>query len=584
MKLQRRIAFHFSLQFIVLLILVFFLFVFLLILVANLITKDELNTNTADGIVEAIPTVAVFEEGTVKLDRKWSDLLAENDMWVQIINNDGHVIYSDHAPKTLPTSYTVNELLFIEETREIEHYPVRTYYDSWYYGKHYYLFGFQHNDKELLKEWFTKFGQDGKVAENALPALKAELQKLDGYLQIFEKGESVQLIGKQEDQKLNPLELMGRIYEPGKHSTHVKVYNDSATGVSWVLHLPGKEGQKPVWLFSDQDMQILIISILVSLLVTILISVWNGYRYGRPLILFVNWLERMEKQQYHEVLTEKEKKRLFKKKGKTKYRYRLYQEVFQSFYRMAEKLNQAEVDRNRLEQTREEWMAGISHDLRTPLSTIQGYGHMLESNKYEFSAQELEEIGKVIRDKGDYILQLVNDFSLVFQLKNSGIHLEKQKIELNQYVKKTTRKFKEDLTLARFSLNFIGTGRELFIKLDPKWFTRVLDNLIYNAIKHNPPHTHVTVRILSDNEMVRIQVNDDGKGMDEEFVENLFDRYYRGTNTNDKKDGLGLGMSIAKGIVELHGGDIQVESSVGKGTKMTILLAKESSLNGANNG
>ncbi|GIN59229.1 two-component sensor histidine kinase [Lederbergia ruris] len=572
MKLQRRIAFHFSIQFIVLLISVFLLFIFLLILVANLITRDELNTNTADGLVEAIPTVAMIEHDKVTLDHKWSKLLAENDMWMQIINKDGRVIFSDHAPASLPTSYTINQLLFIEETWEIDDYPVRTYYDSWLYGKYYYVFGFQHNDKEMLGEWFTTYSHEGKVEEKALPALEAQLEEMDSYLQIFDHGELVQSIGEGQENKASPLELIGRIYEPGKHSTQVKVYNDPATEVSWVLHVPGREAQKPVWLFSDHDMQILIVSILVSLLVAILFSVWNGYRYGRPLILFVNWLERMENQRYDEVLTEKEKKRLFKKKGKTKYRYRLYQEVFQSFYRMAEKLNKAEVERTRLEQSREEWMAGISHDLRTPLSTIQGYGHMLESNKYEFSAQELEEIGKVIRNKGDYMLQLVNDFSLVFQLKNSAITLEKQTLEINRYIRKIVSKFKEDRTLTDFSIRFFGTDQALYMDLDPKWFTRVLDNLIYNAIKHNPPHTNVVIKILLDQEMVRIQVEDDGQGMDEAFIQNLFDRYYRGTNTNEKEDGHGLGMSIAKAIVDLHGGDIDVESTIGKGTKMSILL------------
>lgn len=572
MKLQRRLAFHFSIQFIVLFISVFLLFVFLLILVANLMTQDELNTNTADGLVEAIPTVAVIEKDTVKLDQKWSALLADNDMWMQIINRDGHVIYSTHTPDSLPTSYTINELFLMEETREIDHYPIRTNYDSWLYGKHYYVFGFQHNDKEMLGEWFATYSHKGMVQEKALPALESELQEMDSYLQIFDDGKLVQTIGEGEEQSWNALELIGRIYEPGKHPTQVKVYNDPDSNISWVLHVPSKEAEKPVWLFSDQEAQILIISIVVSLLVTIFFSAWNGYRYGRPLILFVNWLERMENQRYDEVLTEKEKKRLFKKKGKTKYRYRLYQEVFHSFYRMAEKLNQAEVERERLEQSREEWMAGISHDLRTPLSTIQGYGHMLESNKYDFSRQELEEIGKVIRNKGDYMLQLVNDFSLVFQLKNSVIHLEKQELELNQYVKKITAKFKADLTLAHFSMEFVGTEQALYIKLDPKWFTRVLDNLIHNAIKHNPPHTKVVVRIVAEQEMARIQIEDNGKGMDEDFVQNLFDRYYRGTNTSEKEDGLGLGMSIAKAIVELHGGEIDVESSVGKGTRMAICL------------
>src|SRR5690625_5459211 len=91
---------------------------------------------------------------------------------------------------------------------------------------------------------------------------------------------------------------------------------------------------------------------------------------------------------------------------------------------MAQQLAAAERDREQLEKTREEWMSGISHDLRTPISSIQGYGHMLESNKYDFSQNELQGSGKVIREKSDYMVGLVEDFALVFKLKNSSVAVD----------------------------------------------------------------------------------------------------------------------------------------------------------------
>ncbi|MEK1833176.1 histidine kinase dimerization/phospho-acceptor domain-containing protein [Priestia megaterium] len=118
------------------------------------------------------------------------------------------------------------------------------------------------------------------------------------------------------------------------------------------------------------------------LLATISISIWNAFRYGGPLLLFTSWLGRMGSGNYSEVLTEKERKRVFRKNGKVRFQYRLYSEVITAFYEMAEQLSLAEKERKQLESTREEWMTGISHDLRTPLSTIQGYGHMLESGHY----------------------------------------------------------------------------------------------------------------------------------------------------------------------------------------------------------
>ncbi|MGO4376574.1 histidine kinase dimerization/phospho-acceptor domain-containing protein, partial [Paenibacillus sp. MCAF20] len=121
--------------------------------------------------------------------------------------------------------------------------------------------------------------------------------------------------------------------------------------------------------------------------------------------------------QYEEVLTDRDRRRVFRKNGKLRMRYRLYKEVIRSFYRMAEKLAQTEKDRAELEKTREEWMSGISHDLRTPLATIHGYGYILESPSSDWNQEELHEMGRMIREKGDYMLELVADFSHVYQLK-----------------------------------------------------------------------------------------------------------------------------------------------------------------------
>ncbi|WP_233455243.1 sensor histidine kinase [Paenibacillus elgii] len=100
----------------------------------------------------------------------------------------------------------------------------------------------------------------------------------------------------------------------------------------------------------------------------------------------------------------------------------------------------------------------------------------------------------------------------------------------------------------------------------------MLDNLISNAVKHNPSGTLITVRTGSEGAEAWIAVEDNGSGMDEETVRNLFDRYYRGTNTEEKTDGAGLGMSIAKAIATAHQGRIEVQSRVGEGTVVLVRL------------
>src|SRR5690625_2137501 len=105
---------------------------------------------------------------------------------------------------------------------------------------------------------------------------------------------------------------------------------------------------------------------------------------------------------------------------------------------------------------------------------------MLESDKYSFTNSELQEIGKVIREKSDYMVGLVDDFSLVFKLKNSAITLQKTSVELNKFVRKTVAKFQRDLTMKDYSF-VLEPSNDTYVFIDPKWFERVLDNLLFTA-------------------------------------------------------------------------------------------------------
>jgi signal transduction histidine kinase len=99
---------------------------------------------------------------------------------------------------------------------------------------------------------------------------------------------------------------------------------------------------------------------------------------------------------------------------------------------------------------------------------------------------------------------------------------------------------------------------------------RALDNLIFNALIHNSENAKVHITLMANNS-ITIKIDDNGKGMDSAELDSLFERYYRGTNTT-RTEGTGLGMAIAKQIVELHGGSILVESELGKGTCVTVDL------------
>lgn len=342
--------------------------------------------------------------------------------------------------------------------------------------------------------------------------------------------------------------------------------------MTWIVYTPHAAGlplKHPV--LENATPRLIWIAVLI-LILALSISIWHGYRYGRPLILFAGWFEQMGQGQYDEVLTAKDKRKVFRRNGTMRTRNRLYQEVIQAFYQMTHQLAQIERDRKRLEKEQAEWMSGISHDLRTPLATIQGYGYMLEKLPEQWSQEEMRIMGATIREKGDYMLELISDFSLIHQLKQSDSIMVRRDIDLAELVRCSVLKYVNDATMSEYLFHYTGEEDSPLIQGDVTWLQRLMDNLLSNAVKHNPPGTTITVNLIRVNGQACIRVLDNGNGMDEETLHHLFNRYYRGTNTEESTDGSGLGMSIAKTIVEAHGGEIKVQSKIGQGTEFEILL------------
>ena len=574
MKLRGRISFHFLIQFVILFTVSFLVIIGLLILLVNFITNEELKTNPKESVIENTATLVVISDGEVSIDDKWKKQLKENHMWLQIINKQGEVIHEENTSPDLEASYNINELIEMEETNQLNEYTVEFYYDEWLEDSHYFLFGYENVEEEQLKAWHDEFEKEGRIDSASTSELEEKLKPEEASIEIYEDGELVQTVGAKTDEKAEKTEILSSIHSPGKQKTKAFTYTDQKNDTAWVYRIPNEDYSKESIPFLNTELQLLIVALLVSLLIAILLSVWNGYRYGKPMFIMIRWLEAVEQKHYNHVFSEKEQRKVYKRNGKVKFRYRLYKEVIQSFSNMTSKLAQADEERKQLDKTREDWMAGISHDMRTPLSSIQGYGHILESNKYEYTSEELREIGHVIRTKSDYMVDLLNDFSLVFKLKNSTIALKPVPINLVAYTEDIVMKFSRDMTVSSYDFQFKSPVNEEMALVDPKWFKRVLDNFLSNAVKHNPPHTIITVKVFEQGSYPILQIIDNGEGMEQAFLDQLFNRYYRGTSTQDRTEGEGLGMSIAKAVIDLHEGDVSVQSQKNKGTVVTIQLQK----------
>ncbi|GGG09881.1 sensor histidine kinase [Paenibacillus aceti] len=576
-KIRTRLALHFTYQLLMQWVLILLTMMIILFSLFNYMANQDLKRTFSTGALDAIKIETIIQNDEVEMNHRWKKLLKEQGYWLQIINDRGSVIYSLNAPADLKKTYGATELLNIQESRRLGSYRVSAALEPEADGLKsvVYLMGRQDLGTKLLNEWFQKYNQKGQIRADAMAELEQQLHGKDEYLQVVNtEGEILQSIGQSAqgstDKRYLPLDLVAIHAEPGSYPMELSVHYDEDSGNTWLLH-QGKQGRtiEKQSIFYDLIKGLVVIGVSV-MVVTLALSIWHGYRYGQPLTLFAGWFERMGEGRYSEALTEKERKKVFKRNGKIRMRYRLYKEVIAGFYEMATQLDASQRDRKLLEQTREEWMTGISHDLRTPLATIQGYGHLLESGQFSWDEAELKEMGKVIREKGDFMLELVQDFSLTFQLKNNALRIPLEPIELNEFVRRSVLRYVNDATIDTAVFSYEEWEEELTIMANPKWFRRMLDNIITNAVNHNPEGTEITVSTGIAGDAAWICVADNGQGMDEETRCNLFERYYRGTSTDETTDGAGLGMSIAHAIVIAHQGRIRVESEPQQGAKVIM--------------
>ena len=573
-SIKRRLTFHFSFQFIAIIACVCCVLFCVLMFLAYYLSKQDIKRDLPSGSLSVLTGDTTVEGGKATVSDDLAKQLKQEGLWYQVLNKQGKVIGEINSPKDLPHQYGLSELLEMDKTKKFKGYSVVTELDTFLTTPTYYILGYKSDLKDQLYALYAKYNKQNVPPKSDIPLIKKALKEKDASLQILnEKGDILASIRmSKEKTRYDPLEIISRKIEQDKYDSTATVFHDPKKKISWVFYTPNNYHSitdesiiRKAWMVSI----IVAVSVLIA---TIAFSIWNAFRYGGPLLLFTSWLGRMGSGNYSEVLTEKERKRVFRKNGKVRLQYRLYSEVIKAFYEMAEQLSLAEKERKQLETTREEWMTGISHDLRTPLSTIQGYGHMLESGHYNWNEEELKEIGQTLRDKSEYMVELVEDFSLAFKLKNNVVVLETKKVDVHQLLQHIVLKFVNDRTIENVHFSYVPAHLQPFIQADPRWFERMLDNLIFNAIKHNPKNTTITISTAIKSDRVLITIQDDGIGMDEETQKNLFDRYYRGTNTTEKTEGAGLGMSIAKAICELHKGHIEVSSTLHEGTAIILHL------------
>lgn len=246
-----------------------------------------------------------------------------------------------------------------------------------------------------------------------------------------------------------------------------------------------------------------------------------------------------------------------------------FADVYDSMNTLNEEIHISDEIQKRTDIIREEWISNITHDLKTPLSPIKGYAELLAYNDNILSYEQVQRYASIMLKNIEYTNTLINDLKLTYQLENGMIPFNKQDNNLIRFLKELAI---DILNYPEYEANIIEFDSNIdSIKFtfDSTLLKRAFSNLIINAFVHGNQDTKVFFNIMVDDK-INIAILDNGRGMTEDEVSNLFSRYYRGTNTEQKTEGTGLGLAITKQIIELHGGTISVKSTLSLGTTFHI--------------
>lgn len=247
----------------------------------------------------------------------------------------------------------------------------------------------------------------------------------------------------------------------------------------------------------------------------------------------------------------------------------VFHDLYDSLNMLDEEIKASDQLRLQIDKMREEWISNITHDLKTPLSPIKGYAEIIQETGGKSQEQNRRYAGIMLKNVS-YMETLIDDLKLTYQLENGMIPVNREEKNIVRFLKELAIDILNTPEYENRTIHFESTEETVLFSFDQILFTRAFRNLIINAFVHGDEHTEVTLSILHDNSSLKICVADNGKGMESETIEHLFDRYYRGTNTDQKPEGSGLGLAIAKGIIEIHGGTISVSSIPTVGTAFQI--------------
>ena len=306
--------------------------------------------------------------------------------------------------------------------------------------------------------------------------------------------------------------------------------------------------------------------ILILALTSVLLTMWIGRSFFRPIDELNVAMQHIKDGNFDYILPTD-----VKEKGEIGAMYRNYED-------MRLRLKESAEEKIEREKQNKELISNISHDLKTPITAIKGYSQGLIEGVADSPEKQMKYI-KIINSKANDMNNLINELTLYSSIDNNRIPYNFVKLNVADYFGDCIEEIGADLDSRGIKLNYSNlTSPDTQIVADPEQIKRVVNNVVSNSVKYlgrDDGTGEIDIRILDEIDSVRVELEDNGRGIAQKDIPNIFDRFYRtDSSRNSKQGGSGIGLSIVKKIIEDHGGYIWATSHEGEGTCMHFVLRK----------
>jgi signal transduction histidine kinase len=248
-------------------------------------------------------------------------------------------------------------------------------------------------------------------------------------------------------------------------------------------------------------------------------------------------------------------------------------DISRCFNKMADTVVESMNEIKKTDKLRRELVANVSHDLRSPLASIQGYLETIDMKKENLPPEELNSYIETALKNTRMLNKMINNLFDLSKLDAKNVIPNLEYVCFAELVQDLVQVFEPIASQKNVTLKAeLPENPQVRIHADVSLMERALSNLIENAIEHTPEGGSVTLQTVQEGEDIELKINDTGDGIDQKDLPFVFDRFYQVDKSRSNSKGAGLGLSIAKKILDLHGAKISIDSLLNHGTTFIIRM------------